>query len=216
MTSYTVLTGTKATLGSIMNLVNDDRFSAVIVLNQAQQWIWERLRIREMLTEASGSLSTTLCTVALPTRFKAPYHFQVIGNASNLGNQGELIFKTLAQLRNMYVWDSAGNRVVSSPRFYSIDASFVQFDVKPDQAYPYNFEHYAELAVLAAGTNETNILTTKYLNLLYNVCAAKAYELLRRADERQYHLQLAAAEVIEANRDSDMSMETQDLRVELR
>lgn len=215
MTSYTVLIGTKATLGSIMNLVNDDRFSAVIVLNQAQQWIWERLRIREMLAEATGSMVTTATTVALPTRFKAPYHFQVIGNVSNLGNQGELIFKPIDKLRNMYVWDSAGVRTVSAPRFYSIDGSFVQFDVKPNQAYPYNFLHYAEPAVLAAGTNETNVLTTKYLNLLYNVLCMKAYEHLRRTEERQYHLTLAAAEIQEANRDSDMSMETQDLRVEL-
>lgn len=215
MTSYTVLTGSKATAGSIQNLVNDDRVSASIMLTLAQQWIWERLRIREMLTEAPGTLVTTATTVALPTRFKAPYQFSIIGSAANLGGQGELEYKTLAKLRNMYVWDSTGARVSSKPCYYSVDASFVQFDVKPNAAYPYNFLHYAELPVLVAGTNETNVLTTKYLSLLYNACAMKAYEHLRRREERADHLQMALGEIQEANRDSDMSMETQDLRVEL-
>lgn len=214
MTTYTILTGLRSVDGSIKNWVNDDRVPATIILTMAQQWIYERLRIREMLTSTSSAAFVAgTPAVSVPARFKAPYMFHILGATISIGGPSEVVLRPLAEVRARWSWSADNTRVRARPSIYGIDGSSLQFDMVPDQAYPYDFVYYQSLAPLASSTNETNVLTDRYLSLLYHACCMKAYEHLRRAEERKYHLTMALGEIEAVNQDSDMAMESMELDV---
>lgn len=207
----TALLGTRTVDGSIKQYVNHADVPSSIVLVQAEQWIYERLRIREMLTSATGTLSSAADTISLPSRYRQPYHFMFTASATVA--KFKPVRKTLDDVIGAFEYDADGNRTTGRPQTWSTDASNIQFDRKADQSYPYRFDYYQALAPLAASTNETNVLTDRLPRLLYATCNAFAQEWLKNEREKSYWLSVAMGEIDRANVTSDMEMDGVDLAV---
>lgn len=218
MTSYTTLIDAKSVDGSIKNWVNDDRIGPATIVTEAEAWIYQRLRVRDMLAYISGTMTATeagaAITLASPNLFKAPYDFRITGSAQNIP-PSEIKKKSLALVRSMFSWTGTPPaRVAGRPKWYALDATRIIFDCAPDRAYPYEFAHFSRPSS-PLSTALTNFLTEKYPSLLRHVCMFKSFEHLRRPDERRYHLELAGAELQSVNIDSDMANETEEFDIEV-
>lgn len=207
----TALLGARTVDGSIKQYVNHSEVPSAIMLVQAEQWIYDRLRIREMQTAAAGTLSAAADTLSLPARYRQPYHFMFTGNGTV--SKSIPTHTTLDVVIGRFEYDSSGNRTTGRPQIWSTDAANVQFDRKADQAYPYRFDYYQALAPLAASTNETNVLTDRFPRLLYAACNAMAQEWLKNEREKSYWLSIAMGEIERANATSDMELDGAEIIV---
>lgn len=174
--NYTQLVGLKTIEGSIRNWVNNDTVPTIDILKEAQDWIYERLRVREMVVTATGSMTISQDYVTEPTRFLAPIHFQIVG-----AYRGVLVEKTAAEVEAGFSYDGSGARVNNKPTMFHVAGARLQFNHPADIAYSYRLVHYAQLTDLAVA-NETNFLTERYGRLLRCACLAFATEFMDHSE----------------------------------
>lgn len=206
--TFSVLIGGKSTVGSIKSWVAFDNVPSEYVLGEAETEIYRRLRIREMLTRATGTIATAATTISLPSRFIASRQLRITG-----ANWAVLTPRRLDDLEAAYTYDSDNGRSSGKPCRFAIDAENILLDVESDADYPYSFLHYQRLAALAASSNETNVLTDKYPRVLRAMCCAMAQDFLQNETERDYWLKVAGEAIEAANRESDLSVRDTDMRV---
>jgi len=213
MSTYTVLTGAKTTEGSIKEWLNHSGAPSATLLTEAQSWIYQRLRVRQMITTATGTLAADADTITLPTGYKGSVLFMFTGSSSV--SKAHVTKKTIDFVVSNFNYDGSGNRTTGRPQYWAADASNIQFEVKADQGYPYLFMYYKALAALAATTNETNFLTDDYPTLLRATVLYKGYEWTKNEREKVYWLGIATSEIGKANEDSDLELAGTDLAVSI-
>jgi len=197
--NYDILIADKNTNGSIRNTANYDRIPSVWVVEQAEQYIYERLRIREMLDTAVGTLTAGAGTVVLPPRYRAARNFQFTGSEAGL-----CTLRDATSVRELWSYDgNTGARTTGKPLNYSCDATSIVFDYIADKDYPYSFLHWAALAPLTS-QNPTNVLTDRCVRTLNLACLGFAAEHMKQPQDRQYYLQLTDAEILLQNQNADM------------
>ncbi len=183
--TWTVLTGLKTTEGSIRNWVNRADLPVTNILLEAEALIYERLRVREMMTDeaftfadatSSKALSTLSGTFLDPIQF-VPYEW---GRELPYYHEGEMPF----------VRDENGALLVATtPSAWTVIGSTAHVDVLLNGAFAGRMMYYAQPAALSV-SNETNFLTTRYPSLLRYACMAKAYEHLKDSNRAKEYMQL--------------------------
>lgn len=118
-------------------------------IDLAEADIWERLRIRDMETTGTASLSTANRFLALPTGFLELRNMKITRT-----NLPDVPLKYQAPI-NIIVSDSAG-----LPDKFTVTSRF-EFNCVPDQAYTVEYHYYASLTALS-GSNTTNAVLTRF------------------------------------------------------
>lgn len=118
-------------------------------IDLAESDIWQRLKMREMDTRTTATLSTSTRYLALPTGFLSMRKFKI----DQTDVQDIVIeYRTPEQL---YVRESVG-----VPSYYTI-TSQIELDRVADQAYTVEMQYYASLTALSA-SNTINAVLTRY------------------------------------------------------
>ena len=193
MANFTTLTGSKTTPGSIKEAINHSGIPVTQILSDAEAWIYQRLRVREMLASTTGTLAAASDTISLSslTGYKSPFFLMFTGTAFTPKFVPER--RSLDFVLRSWGYDGDGVRSVGRPYCWASDATTIQFDTIADTAYPYLLRYYRALPALAAD-NETNFLTDSYPRLLRAVCYAFANEWKKDEREKAYWFQVAEKE----------------------
>lgn len=209
---YPTLIAAKSTRGSIQFWANHASVDSDGILTQAQAWITERLRSREMRTSqyitlpnAAYNLAlTSIPTVTASTDFMDPIGLKWRGDMDDLAYVHE---KLLGRFINQGDTAPPNGR----PIRYAIFDEKLQFEVTCDEAAGLigDFIFYKRPAVLSVG-NPTNFLTVRFPLLLRRICTALAYEDRKRDATTEYAL--AEQSIAEANIAEDMNRRGQVLR----
>ena len=196
--TYTTLTGSKDTEGSIKYFVRHSEVPVDFVLESAQDAIYQVLRVREMLKRASGTIATDATSLALPTDILQPEVLLRTGSY-----KGRIILLDPEHFESRVGEDENGELYPGVPSFATYDQSNFYFDAKADQDYPYRLWYMQKPALLSA-SNESNFLCTRYPNILVAMC--KHYAFAHRQNEGQAasELETAMAYITKANEEYDM------------
>lgn len=213
MTTYTNLVASKTTEGSIKQWVNNSYVPSTTILTEAEAWIYQRLRVRQMLTSTTGTATASSTAITLPDRYRQAVNLMFTPNGVVAQSYPQK--KTLQELLQNYTYDGTGVRSAGRPLMYAADASELKFEKMTDQAYPYQFDYYQAMPALTGTATETNFLTQDYPKLLRSTCMALAYEFLKNNAEKVYWLGIAQAEINQANIESDLELSGADLEVSI-
>lgn len=207
---WSVLTSASTTAGSIANWMSKASISsgangvADIILQEAQSWIYRRLRHWRMLTIPTP-LTLTQGVDAIPISgfagFLEPSDLFYVN-----GGVYWLTQKTPEQVYMSWAFNQNGTRVQQPPVIYSFNNTYIQLDSQPDQNYPGYITYYQQLADLSA-TNPTNFLTDTYPRLIRLASMAGACEWAKDNGQgnfdRTYYDELAQDEIDKAQMESD-------------
>lgn len=200
---YSTLIADKDTDGSIRQWVNYGLAPATAILADAEAWIYERLRVREMRVEATVSIAAGDDEIALPARFLDPIDLLLDGDAEPLEYKHESLLRRLR--------DSDGNLYSGAVSAYTIVGEAMKFDVESDAARTGVLWFYQSPAPLAAD-NETNFVTTRYPRLLRVVTSAFVNEFRKLYGERDNMLREAMSEIETVNILAERSRRGQTMR----
>ncbi len=194
---YPTLMGGKTTEGSIKNWCNNAIVPSSILLPIAEQYIYRRLRVWQMLEIATGTMTISDDTETVPERYLAPRVMRITGLDS-----APIVHKLPERVEELANYDSDGNRVNDKPLSFYVRGTEIQFDHTPDKTYPYRMLYYKEPAALD-GSNTTNLLTTTHPRLLMSALLWAAHDWLRNNEERLYHERVVSDQINAANVESD-------------
>lgn len=200
--TYTILTGTEATVGSIRYWAQHASVPAEQILEEAQRWIFSRLRVREMIVSEEISIVTDASTIALPDGFQDPVALRLYGDSEDLDFVQENLLSR--------IYDDDGTLQTGRPNRWSIWDELIQFDVPSDDNIGGILTFYGTPDLVSSGS-ETNFLCTRYPTVLRRTCLAMAYEH-RKRDDFKAEYALAEAAIEQANATSDMGRRGQILR----
>jgi hypothetical protein len=186
---YGTLIADKTNEGSIKNWVNNTLVPSGIVLSMAEEFIYRRLRVRQMLVVATGNMVADQDYVVTPDRYVGPRSFWISGV-----NRAKLAHKLLEDVEEARNYDTAGDPVSQKPKMFWCSDTRVNFECPALEVYPYRFTHYAQLAALG-GDNETNFLTDRHPLLLTSACLWAANLWLRKGEDALYYQKLATDEI---------------------
>ena len=198
--TYTMLVADKTTNGSIREWVNNSLIPSTLILTLAEQYIYQELRVREMLTLTIGQTIVGNDYVSLPANYRSPRSFWFSG-----AEKSKVRHKTLEYVEEHVQYETDGSVLQSKPQFYFANETQVRFEVRAKEVYPYRFWHYAAKAALASD-NATNFLTERYALLLYYACAFQAYLWLRNEGEQAKYKALADEMIEKINIEADEEM----------
>jgi hypothetical protein len=193
--TYTVLTGSKTTEGSIKNWVNRSDIPGDNILLEAEAWIYERLRVREMQARAEFQVDSGSNSEALPADFIDPISWVPYGYTDPLPFYHE------DQLQEQR--DSDGTLVSGTPSRWVIIGTTVYVDVSASANFTGQLHYFSRPDALSA-SNETNFLTTRYPSLLRHACMMKAYEHMKDDQRARAYLQTAMQSLSEAMMTNEM------------
>lgn len=185
---YASLTGTKGATGSIRTWINKD-VPADEILTDAQAYIFRRLRVREMLTSTTGTLTASATSLALPPRYLATARLRVTTPATF-----DLDRVTVEEIDDMRVYDSTGAVQTGQPDRFGVAGTSAEFAVAADQQYTLAWRFWQEPAALSTATT-TNWLTDKAPRLIRAVCLAFANEYMKDDAEKNHWLEVADVEM---------------------
>lgn len=197
---YTTLIAAKSTPGSIKAWGGHASLESDRILTEAQAYIYQRLRVREMRKTVLVSLTSGDSYKALSAistaGFLDPIGFRLDGDSEDLPYVHET---GLQRLR-----DSDGALSTGWPSRWAILDEQMQFDVAVDQNITGRMVFYETPTVLS-GENTTNFLTSRFPTLLRRACLMFAWEQQRRADLFAEEQALTDAAIDQANATEDFS-----------
>lgn len=207
---YVTLTGAKTVNGSIAQWVNhaDAQNAAATILEEAESFIYRRLRHWRMITEATGVMvaNQDYLLISAFTNYLEDKVLRFNGIVNNMVYSDRILRKTIEQVKAAYGYDSSGARVAQTPTIFYNNGTQLKFDSPPDLAYPYELAFYQQPAALSA-SNTTNWLTATYPRLVRVACLAGATEFMKDAGQgnydRTYWETLAEGEIAVAMMESD-------------
>lgn len=123
------------------------------LIRMGESRINRELRILDMITTQTGTLDTSVRTLALPDRFAERVTFRLNSPVKNL------IWVSPDKI-DQYFGDSTS--ATGSPSYYSV-ADSIEFDRVPDAAYSYTLKYYKGYQLSADA--DTNYLLTNYPQL---------------------------------------------------
>lgn len=200
MANYTTLVADRDTDGSIKNWINKSTIPSTTVLEEAESWIYRRLRVRDMLSvDTSNTIASGEDTLALPTGYLGIRVFMLTSPSRRM-----LRSTTEAEVETLRPYSSAGVVQSSVPGAFYADGSNFHFNCKADRAYTTRLVIYKQPTALS-GSNLTNFLTSRYPRLLRCACLAFASEFLKNTKTMNDWLAKAQAEIDEINIENDMA-----------
>jgi len=201
---YNSLTGTKTTAGSIAQWVNRTDLPTAEILNEAQAWIYQRMRVREMtVLNQSFSWPLNSNSVQCPADFLDGISFQPWGWGDTLPFSHE----------ESMLWPTDPNTGVlqtDTPSHWTIIGLTAYVDVLCSAIFSGYLLYYGLPAALGP-QNLTNWLTIRYPRLVRRVCMGIAFEFAKDTERMNEYLQLAENDIAEAARTNDMFRRSQYL-----
>jgi hypothetical protein len=154
------------------------------------------LRVREMETRSTASLSTSSRFLALPDNFIEPRRAELEYTDANSNKiVYELKFVSPNELKEV---TSAG-----LPRRYTVTSQY-EFDCTPDIAYTMEVQHYAKVAALSS-SNTTNTLLTNYPSIYLYGCVAQAARWAEKDRKALFYYDLFLNAIEKASAETDWS-----------
>lgn len=189
---YSTLIAGKDTYGSIKSWISYEKIAIDAILEEAQTYLYSRLRTREMRATADVVLASGAITAALPARYIDPISMKMRDWNYDLKH------KTQQSLEARRVWSpDLNNWAQGLPSSFSVYNGVLNFDMRADQAYPLRFSFFEQPALLGV-SNQTNFLTERYPLLLRLACmrgAAEFMEAMDKFDRYDRRLKEAIAEI---------------------
>lgn len=197
--NYTTLVADVTTPGSIKSLINWSRFDAASVLEDAQAWIYGKVRVRQMMATANVTISSAASTASFPTGYLDPIHLGIPGYNNTLR------LKDAEWFRSHLGWDQSAVMPEGVPSYWCDFDETIQFDTKADQTYTAKMVYFKTPTALGV-SNETNWLTVKYPHLLRQVCRMFAAIERKEMDTVQMAELRAYQTIDEIKIESDLAM----------
>lgn len=196
--NYTTLVADKDTAGSIKYFVRHSEVPSDFILERAQDAIYQILRVREMITRATGTIATDASTITLPTDILEPMALVRTG-----AYKGPIRFLDQEHFESRTGEDTSSAVYPGTPTSCTYSSTLLYLDSKADQDYPYRLWYMGKPAYLS-GSNTTNFLTTRYGNILEAMCKHYAYEHRENDSKAGSELEKAMAYITKANEEYDM------------
>lgn len=194
---YTTLVGDKTLDGSIKNWVNRGDIPVTTIVVEAEAWIHERLRAREMLSSTTLQVTAGLSTVALPDDFLDPEQWVPYGAVVELPYVDPV---AIAKSTN-----SAGVVQSGTPSRWTIIGTSAHVDVAASNNFGGFLTYFAKPGALVDAVGGTNFLTTRYPTLVRLTCMAFAFQHMKDAERSTQYFELALKFVLEANATNDLA-----------
>lgn len=200
---YTTLISGTGSQGSIASWVMHTAAAgaAPTIVQEAEAFIYRRLRHWKMLTSTAGTATTSAVTVTVPSDYLRDKLWKFTGT-----DAGNATRKTIQEVVTAWSYDSSGARVTGKPQIYSNDKDSIHFDVACDKAYPFSLFYYQQPTALST-SSATNFLTNTYPRLLRCACMIGASEFMKESGQgdfgRTYWTEQALMEIDEAQKESD-------------
>lgn len=169
MTYSGLVAGTESS-ASIKSWALDDTIPADTILEEAQELIYRKLRVRQMIAVATGTLTSSATATDLPDRYLAAIRFDAIAPT-----QFEITRRTLEQVYDQRQYSTSGVIQTSQPDAWSVSGTTAVFQAAADQTYTVVMPYYRAPDLLSTG-NETNFLTERAPKLIRAACMAGAAE----------------------------------------
>lgn len=195
---YATLTGSETTLGSIKYWLNYSRIDADGILDEAEAWIYAKLRVREMRAVADVAIAQGDDDVALPTGFLDPIQFAIPGVINRI------TLKDIEFFRTTLGWDESAALPEGPPTYWTVFDERIQFNTQADQAYTAKMGYFKTPTALS-GSNTTNWLTTRRPTLLRRVCLMFAAEARKEYDSMDRSELKALAMIDDIKKEDDLS-----------
>lgn len=205
--NYTTLIGPVTQAGSIAFHINYSRLDTVGILEEAQLWIYAKLRVFEMTDVADIPIAQYATEAALPDRFLDPIQFAIPGYCSRLR------FNDIERFRSRLSWDETAALPVAMPTIWTRVGAAIQFNSRSDIAYTGRLTFYRRPELLSL-SNESNWLTERHPTLVRRVCLMlsaelrKEYDMMDRAEIR------ALSQIEEIKAESDLTYRGSELDFE--
>lgn len=200
--TYAILAGAQETAGSIKFWAQHSELAVDQIIEEAQRWIFARLRVREMRMVTPISIGEDEYTHALPDGFQDPIGLRLYGDSEDLDYVQENL------LSRQY--DDDGELQSGRPSRWAIFDELMQFDVPSDETIGGQLVFYGTPDLISSG-NQENFLSTRYPTVLRRALLAFASEQRKREDFLA-ELKLAENEILQVNMTDDMGRRGQLLR----
>lgn len=201
---YTTLVADETTQGSIKYWINYSRIDATGILSEAQAWIYQRIRLLQMIAEDDVSIASGASTASKPTGYLDPVHLAIPGYIHSVPYRDPETFRAALG------WDTSAELPEGTPTFWSDINDQMQFNTKADQAYTAKFVFFKQPDDLASD-NLTNFLTNRYPTLLRRVCIMFAAEARKEYDLMDRHEARALRSIEEIKIENDLGMRGMEL-----
>lgn len=193
---YQTLVAPKTTVGSIRNYVNRSDIPVTNILLEAEAFIYERLRIREMMALEEFTVAAGSFKKAAPDGFLDPIMLTPYGWGDPLRYLPEHLFRPQRE--------PDGARIPSDePYSYTIIGSDVVFDVELSAAFGADFSFYRLLPALSTNA-PTNALTVRYPTILRHACMSFGFEHMKDPQRSMEYRQKAEIEIADANATNEL------------
>jgi len=134
-------------------------------VQQAEAHLFTQLRVQEMESSASVTVSASTRTSSQPTRFLAPRVLYISGSPP-------------LEKRNLQeLWHVYAELTTAQPLYYAISNSEFVWAPLPDAGYTVTCEYYQKPAAFSADGDTNTVLTTYPDTYLYAACLAAAASL---------------------------------------
>lgn len=199
----TLTAASKSTEGSIRYWVQHDLIPADNILTKSEAWIYEKLRVPDMIVTQAISLAAGDSTLTKPTGFLDPLWMRFDGDVDEVDYRQENLLERFR--------DVDGDLIEGHPSQYSLINDRIEFDVAADEALEGDFCFYKIPTALSV-SNETNFLTIRFPSLLEAVCLGWAYAAREQHDKSDKYLKIAGGLLEEANMSADRARRGQRMR----
>lgn len=206
--TYTTLTGSKDTDGSIKYFVRHSEVPSSCILERAQDAIYQVLRVREMVKRTEATIAEDATSLAIPSDMLEPIALNLRGTYKS-----RIVLLDQEHFESRVGEDENNSVYAGTPSFATYDKDYFYFDAKADQDYPYRLWYVHKPALLASSSNETNFLTTRYANILEAMCKHYAWE--HRGDDGKASAELEKAMGFIAKANEEYDMFRQSIQTEL-
>lgn len=202
--TYDILVGSKQTAGSIANWASRSDLPTESILAEAQSWIYDRLRAREMIAHAALTITAGAEEIPAPDDFLQSMSLQLHADSRPLDMMDVVGFEERRYR------DSDGALPSGRPTVYAAvpgdtGGGTYYFDVSADQTYT-GQQWYCRRPEDLSGSNQSNFLTVRYPTLLRRACMIFAYEH-QMDDQRMAQTEATCLRMIqEANVTADMAL----------
>lgn len=190
---YSTLVAGPDVKGSIQYWINYTRIDSESILEEAQAWIYSKIRTRDMLAAEDIAIATGATTLDFPANYLDPLHLGIPGYMNRLR------LKDIEWFRTHLGWDEDAALPEGVPTYWCDFGSAINLNTQSDQDYTAKLAFYRRPIGLSP-TNLTNFLTTRYPTLVRRAClmfaaeARKEYDLYDRLEVRALQ---AAKEIME-------------------
>jgi len=197
--NFTTLVADVGTSGSIKSLINWSRIDSEIILEDAQAWIYSKLRVRQMTAADDVSILADASTASFPTSYLDPIQLSIPGHV------GRIRLRDIEWFRSHLGWDENAELPEGPPSYWCDFNGLIQFNTKMDQAYTAKMAFFKQPTALSSD-NPTNWLTSRYPHLVRQVCRMFAAIERKEMDTVQM-AELRALQIIEEIKvESDLAM----------